>query len=72
MRCPLADVEISVSDLMKLKSGDVVPLELPGLVTASIEEIPIFRGRYGVSKNKLAMKIEQRVYSELPPSVNGL
>ena len=69
--CPLADVEISVSDLLKLKPGDVVPMELPGLVTASIEDIPIFRGRYGVSKNKLAMKVEQKVYSELPPQLTG-
>lgn len=71
LRCPLADVEISVNDLLKLKPGDVVPMELPGLVTASIEDIPIFRGRYGVSKNKLAMKVEQRVYSELSPQLTG-
>ena len=71
LRCPLADIEISVNDLITLKPGDVVPLELPGLVTAAIEEIPVFRGRYGVSKNKLAMKIEQKVYSELPPQLTG-
>lgn len=72
LRCPLAYVEISVNDLLKLKPGDVVPMELPGVVTASVEDIPIFRGRYGVSKNKLAIKVEQKVYSELSPSVNRL
>jgi flagellar motor switch protein FliM len=71
LRCPLTDVEVTVDDLVKLKTGDVIPLELPGLVTASIEDIPVFRGRYGVSKNKLAMKVEQKVYSELPPQLTG-
>ncbi len=71
LSCPLADVEISVSELLNLKPGDVVPMELPGLVTASIEDIPIFRGRYGISKNKLALKVEQKVYSELPPQLTG-
>lgn len=61
MKCPLADIEITFNDLVSLKAGDVIPLDLPDFVTASIEDIPVFRGRYGVSRDKLAFKIENRV-----------
>lgn len=72
LRCPLTDVEISINDLMKMKAGDVIPVELPSHVTALIEDIPVFRGRYGVSKNKLAMQMEEKIHAGTPGQITSL
>lgn len=71
MKCPLAEIDITFKDLVHLQAGDVIPLELPDMITASIEDIPVFRGRYGVSKDKLALQIEHRIYPQQPVKAIG-
>lgn len=44
----LTQVDLSLNDVLKIKAGDVIPIELPSLVTLRVEDIPLFRGRYGV------------------------
>lgn len=57
----LVEVELSLRELMQLKPGDVIPIELPETVTLRAEDIPIFRGTFGVSKGYNAIKITERV-----------
>lgn len=57
----LAETNISMRDLMNLKAGDVIPIEFPDLVTLRAEDIPVFRGRFGVSQGNRAIKITDRV-----------
>lgn len=57
----LAETNISMRDLMNLKAGDVIPIEFPELVTLRAEDIPVFRGRFGVSQGNRAIKITERV-----------
>lgn len=61
MSSMLAETTISMRDLMNLKPGDVIPIEFPELVTLRAEDIPVFRGRFGVSQGNRAIKITERV-----------
>lgn len=61
MSSVLAETTISMRDLMNLKPGDVIPFELPEIVTLRAEDIPVFRGKFGVSQGNRAIKITDRV-----------
>jgi len=57
----LADVEINLSEINKLKVGDIIPFDMPDQIILEAEEIPLFRGQIGVSRGNAAVKIIERV-----------
>lgn len=57
----LVETQITIGELMRLRPGDVIPIELPEKVTITAEDIPLFRGRFGVSQGHNAIKILERV-----------
>ena len=57
----LAETGLTVRELLALKPGDIIPLELPDLVTACVDEIPVFRGKYGVSRGNCALKVVEPI-----------
>ncbi len=59
----LTETEITLRELMALKAGDVIPIELPSRVVVSSGAIPVFRGVYGVSRGNYAVKITKPVQS---------
>ncbi len=61
LSCTLAETEISLRDIMDMKPGDVIPMNVPDLVTMSAEGVPVFRGKYGVSRGSMAVKIVEQV-----------
>jgi flagellar motor switch protein FliM len=56
-RAILAQAQISLRDLVKLSPGDIIPIETPQQVTLLAGEIPLYRGRFGVSQGRNALKI---------------
>lgn len=67
---PLAEVEIfsnltearlSVQQLLDIKPGDIIPIDLPETVVLNVEDIPLFRGKFGVSDGINAIKITERI-----------
>ena len=48
-------------ELLKLKAGDVIPIDFPEAVTLRAEDVPVFRGKFGVSQGNRAIKISSRV-----------
>ncbi|SIN96122.1 flagellar motor switch protein FliM [Sulfurivirga caldicuralii] len=74
----LAELQLGVDDLVNLKEGDILPFDMPDLVTLMAEDIPIARGKLGISeRNKKAIKIESIIrhpaYKEPPINpVRGL
>ncbi len=57
----LLEMELSLRDIMKMKAGDVIPIDMPEQVTLFAEEVALFRGHLGVSDEKVAIKIKQQV-----------
>ncbi|MEJ2686124.1 MAG: flagellar motor switch protein FliM [Gammaproteobacteria bacterium] len=61
VKSTLTETSITLRELMHLKPGDVIPIDVPELVTLCAEEIPLFRARFGVSQGSRALKIQGRV-----------
>jgi flagellar motor switch protein FliM len=61
----LTETEITLREVLNLKAGDVIPIEVPGAVTLRAENIPVFRGRFGVAQGNCAIKITDRVRHRL-------
>ena len=53
----LTDTEITVGELIELKPGDIVPVEMREAVCANVEGVPVFRGKFGVSRGSFALQI---------------
>lgn len=67
---PLAKVEISsvlteatltIEQLLEVKPGDIIPVDLPETVILNVEDIPLFRGQFGVSNGINAIKILEQI-----------
>jgi flagellar motor switch protein FliM len=59
---------ISMQQLLDLQPGDVLPCDFSGRATVLAEDVPIFRGTFGVSRGQQAVQIEERV-SRFKPKV---
>jgi flagellar motor switch protein FliM len=67
----LACASITVAELLNLKAGDILPCDFSGHVVVRAEDVPMFRGSFGVSGGQQAVKIEQRILerkSRRPPT----
>jgi flagellar motor switch protein FliM len=57
-RAVLAQAQISLGELVRLTPGDIIPIEAPQQVTLLAGEVPLYRGRFGVSQGRNAIKIQ--------------
>ena len=56
-RAILAQAQISLRELVRLSPGDIIPIEPPQQVLLLAGEVPLYRGRFGVSQGRNALKI---------------
>ena len=56
-RAILAQAQISLRDLVRLTPGDIIPIEAPQQVTLLAGDVPLHRGRFGVSQGRNSLKI---------------
>lgn len=55
----LASATITLRDLMRLKAGDIIPINLPKTVDLCVEGVPVCRGQFGVANGHNAVRIEE-------------
>ena len=53
----LGYAELSFKDILKLKPGDVIPLDVAEELTLFAEGVPILKGTFGASNGKNSLKI---------------
>jgi flagellar motor switch protein FliM len=56
-RAILAQAQISLRELVRLSPGDIIPIEAPQQVTLFAGDVPLYRGRFGISQGRNALKI---------------
>src|SRR5260221_11167817 len=56
-RAILAQAQISLRELVRLSRGEIIPIEPPQQVTLFAGDVPLYRGRFGVSQGRNALKI---------------
>lgn len=64
LHCTLAQKALSLHEVLQLRAGDVIPVELPEQVLLMIEDVPLLRGKVGVSNANYALKIQDKVVCE--------
>ena len=52
-------LSMKLSELLSLNVGDVVPFEMPSLISLDVEHIPIFKGTLGSSNGRNAVRIRE-------------
>lgn len=50
---------VSISEVLSLKPGTILPLKMPADVTLSIESVPYFTGEHGVLNGNKSIKIKE-------------
>ncbi|GLR70723.1 flagellar motor switch protein FliM [Agaribacter marinus] len=55
------DININLDDLVNYKDGDIIPINMPEVVTVSVEELPTFRAKLGKSRDAVALKITDKI-----------
>lgn len=54
----LAHATATIGELLKLKAGDFIELDLKPTVIASIDQVPVFECRYGLSNHRYSIRIQ--------------
>lgn len=57
----LGTTELPLRAMLTLKAGDIIPFELPPLVTVRAEEVPVFRGVYGMAGGNSAVQAVEMI-----------
>lgn len=57
----LLDKQMSLADVANLQAGDIIPVEMPKSLMVLANGIPSFRAKLGQSREKLALKITEKV-----------
>jgi len=53
----MAKTSMILRDVLKLKDGDIIPIDLPEFSTVYSENVPLFKSKMGVHNDQLAIKI---------------
>ena len=57
----LAEATLTVEQLLDMRAGDIIPVNLPETVILNVEDIPLFRGKFGVANGSNAIKIAEYI-----------
>ncbi|MGA2551730.1 MAG: flagellar motor switch protein FliM [Burkholderiaceae bacterium] len=55
----LSEVPVTCNQILNMKVGDVVMLDIQPTVVAAVDGVPVFRCRHGISKGQYALRIEE-------------
>jgi flagellar motor switch protein FliM len=65
----LLEVDLPLQQIMDLKVGDIIPVEMPDTLTVLVEDLPTFRAKLGRSRENIALKIDSKI--KRPESVKN-
>ncbi len=62
LRSHLVETELPLREVLEMEAGDIIPVELPEQVVVAAAGVPIFKGQFGISNGKHAVKVEDIIY----------
>ena len=54
-------IDTSINDLVSLKVGDVLPIELPTEIVGRIDDVPVLLGEYGNQNGRRALRVTKLI-----------
>lgn len=61
LECDITRRDIPLRDIVDLKVGDVIPVEIPDLKLLTANGVPMFRTKLGQSRGHLSMQVVERI-----------
>jgi flagellar motor switch protein FliM len=68
----LGRTSVTLAELVNLKPGDILTCDFTGKVLVLAEDVPMFRGSFGLSRGQQAIKFDERVRRNNPAAVDQL
>ena len=66
LKSNLVDVSLTLGEILNLQAGDIIPFDMPEhVILATEDDIPVFRGEFGVFQGANAVKVHSNVKSQL-------
>jgi len=60
-----AEISTRLTNIMKLKPNDIIPLDKPEYVEGVVDGVPVMTGKYGCVNNQYAIQVENMMNSTL-------
>ena len=57
----LASTTVTLGQILKMQTGDIIPISIPDKIVANVDNIPLMECRYGQQGGQYALKIERFV-----------
>ena len=67
----LATTTVTLGQILKMKTGDIIPINIPEKIIANVDEIPLMECRYGQQGGQYALKIERFITPESEEAALG-
>lgn len=67
----LGHAHVTFEQILGMRSGDFIPLEIADSVTALVDEVPVLQCKYGISNNQYALKVEKILSNANSELANG-
>ena len=64
MNSPLVEKSLSIREVLQLKKGDVIPIDMPKTVLLKVAGVPVFTGKACASEGYRAVQITDKVRTE--------
>ncbi len=59
----LGGAAVTFNQILQMKAGDVVPIDIPEAITAAVDGVPVMECRYGLFNGQYALKVEKMLAS---------
>jgi len=67
----LGEGKTTVDQVLKMKVGDFVPLDIPDNIIANVSSVPVMECKYGVFNNQYALKVVKMLAADNSEKSNG-
>ena len=67
----LGQANLTFEDLMKIRVGDIIPLQVAGDIQAFVNDVPVMECKYGVFNNQYSIKVEKLLSTSINETNNG-
>lgn len=64
LRAHFLTMQSSIGQLLKLQVGDVLPVEIPQTIVATVNGVPVMECGYGTSNNHYALRVQKMIHHE--------
>jgi flagellar motor switch protein FliM len=67
----LGHADVTLEQVLKLRNGDIIPLDVPEDVSVTVDGVPVLECKYGVSNSHYALRVVKIQSAESGESIYG-